>query len=106
MMLDVNLVIELALKSLVVAAAALALLRVTRNRSAAERSWIGHLGLLALVILPVVTWLMPAWNPLPAAAGPVAAPIALPAFTGASSVAGVAATPAVEIGRASCRERV
>ena len=69
-MLDANWLIGLALKSLVVAGIALAVLRLTRQRSAAERSMIGHLGLVALVALPAITWLVPAWNPLPASAAP------------------------------------
>jgi len=82
MMLDANWLIGLALKSLVVAGAALAILRMTRNRSAAERSLVGHLGLLALLLLPVATWLMPAWNPLPATPPPATATIDLPSLAG------------------------
>jgi len=88
MMLDADMLIELALKSLVVAAAALALLRLTGRRSAAERSLIGHLGLLALVVLPAVSWLLPSWNPLPAAAAPTPTTIHLPALTGIGPAAG------------------
>ena len=47
-----HVLVELALKSLLVAALSLLLLRFTRHRSAAERSLIAHLGLLALVLLP------------------------------------------------------
>jgi len=49
----------LALKSLLVAAAALGLLRLTRARSAAERSTIAHLGLVALVALPLGSLALP-----------------------------------------------
>jgi beta-lactamase regulating signal transducer with metallopeptidase domain len=101
-MIDVNWIVGAALKSLVVAGAALALLRLTRNRSAAERSLIGHLGLLALVVLPAITWLMPAWNPLPVAAAPASFPVAVPALTSfghaaaapAASTAAAVAAPA------------
>ena len=51
--------ILLALKSLLVAAAALGLLRLTRARSAAERSTIAHLGLVALVVLPLGSLALP-----------------------------------------------
>jgi beta-lactamase regulating signal transducer with metallopeptidase domain len=58
----------LALKSLLVAAATLGLLRLTRARSAAERSTIAHLGLFALVALPLASLALPALDlPLPAA---------------------------------------
>jgi beta-lactamase regulating signal transducer with metallopeptidase domain len=52
-------VLLLALKSLLVAAATLALLRLTRARSAAERSTIAHLGLFALVALPLASLALP-----------------------------------------------
>jgi beta-lactamase regulating signal transducer with metallopeptidase domain len=57
----------LALKSLLVAAVTLALLRLTRARSAAERSTIAHLGLFALVALPLASLALPTLDlPLPA----------------------------------------
>lgn len=57
----------LALKSLLVAAVTLGLLRLTRTRSAAERSTIAHLGLFALVALPLASLALPALDvPLPA----------------------------------------
>lgn len=59
--------ILLALKSLLVAAVTLGLLRLTRARSAAERSTIAHLGLFALVALPLASLALPALDlPLPA----------------------------------------
>jgi beta-lactamase regulating signal transducer with metallopeptidase domain len=57
----------LALKSLLVAAVTLGLLRLTRKRSAAERSTIAHLGLFALVALPLASLALPTLDlPLPA----------------------------------------
>jgi beta-lactamase regulating signal transducer with metallopeptidase domain len=57
----------LALKSLLVAAVTLGLLRLTRTRSAAERSTVAHLGLFALVALPLASLALPALDlPLPA----------------------------------------
>jgi beta-lactamase regulating signal transducer with metallopeptidase domain len=96
-MLDATLLIEVAAKSVVVAGAALAALRLTGKRSAAERSLIGHLGLLALIALPVATLLMPAWNPLPTstlAAAPVAHIPVLAADTAFSPVASTASATA------------
>jgi len=63
----------LALKSLLVAAAALALLRLTRARSAAERSTIAHLGLFALVVLPFGSLALPSLSlPVPSLVARVA----------------------------------
>ena len=59
------LLIELAWKSSLVAGAALGLLWLARGRSPAERSWIAHIGLVALLLLPPVALLLPDWNPLP-----------------------------------------
>jgi bla regulator protein BlaR1 len=53
-------ILLLALKSLLVAAVTLLLLRLTRHRSAAERSTIAHLGLFALVALPLASLALPA----------------------------------------------
>lgn len=64
----------LALKSLLVAAATLGLLRLTRARSAAERSTIAHLGLFALVALPLASLALPTLNlPMPAPMARIAA---------------------------------
>lgn len=69
----------LMLKSLAIAAGTLLALRVTHARSASERSLIAHLGLAALVVLPLATVALPALNvPLPEAAHTFA-PVALPA---------------------------
>lgn len=58
----------LALKSLLVAAVTLGLLRLTRARSVGERSTIAHLGLFALVALPLASLALPTLSvPLPTA---------------------------------------
>src|SRR5687768_5702134 len=64
-MINAVLLFELAWKSLVVAGAVLGILRLARRRSAAERSWIAHCGLAALVLLIPAAVLAPAWNPVP-----------------------------------------
>ena len=51
--------IAIALKSLIVAGGVLAVLRLAQNRSAADRSLIAHLGLLAVLLLPVGSLLLP-----------------------------------------------
>lgn len=53
-------IIGLAIKSLVVAGLTFVLLRLFRNASAAQRSWLAHAGLGALLLMPVVATLMPA----------------------------------------------
>jgi beta-lactamase regulating signal transducer with metallopeptidase domain len=52
--------VALAAKSLVVAGGTLLLLRLMSKRSAADRSWIAHLGLAALLLLPVASYALPA----------------------------------------------
>ncbi|MGB6185611.1 MAG: M56 family metallopeptidase, partial [Sphingopyxis granuli] len=59
--------LELGLKSLLIAGLTLAILRLVRSRSAAERSLVAHAGLVALLALPVAALLLPQWTPLPAA---------------------------------------
>ena len=51
--------LALALKSLMVAAGVLLVLRLARRRSAADRSLIAHLGLAAMLLLPVGSLLLP-----------------------------------------------
>jgi beta-lactamase regulating signal transducer with metallopeptidase domain len=88
-MLDAALLIEVAAKSVVVAGAALGVLHLTRKRSAAERSLIGHLGLTTLIVLPAASILAPGWNPLPVSAQTAAPALSLPA-TAVSATAGAA----------------
>src|SRR6187549_1107059 len=64
-MITAALLFELAWKSLVVAGAALGVLRLARRRSPAERSWIAHCGLAALLLLIPAVIMAPAWNPVP-----------------------------------------
>lgn len=72
-------IILLALKSLLVAAVTLGLLRLTRQRSAAERSTIAHLGLFALVALPLAGLALPSLSvTAPASVARLAAPAAAP----------------------------
>ena len=94
MMIDTTFLIETAAKSLVVAGAALGALHFTKKRSAAERSFIGHLGLVALVLLPAVSILLPGWNPLPLAATAADTPIHVPLMVHAPAVAAGSALPA------------
>jgi beta-lactamase regulating signal transducer with metallopeptidase domain len=92
----------LALKSLLVAAVTLGLLRLTRTRSAAERSTIAHLGLFALVALPLASLALPTLDlPLPAPMAQIATldpveqtAIPLPARDKAAPIA-AATSPAV-----------
>lgn len=64
-MLTASLLTSLALKSLVLASVTLALVKLARSRTPAERSLIAHLGLLAILLLPAATVMLPEWAPLP-----------------------------------------
>jgi beta-lactamase regulating signal transducer with metallopeptidase domain len=52
-------IVPLAVKSAFVAGGALLLLKLLKNRSAADRSWIAHLALAGLLLLPVATFALP-----------------------------------------------
>jgi beta-lactamase regulating signal transducer with metallopeptidase domain len=54
--------IGIALKSLLIAGLTLGLLELMRRRSAAERSWVAHIGLLALVLLALAPLVLPDWK--------------------------------------------
>ena len=58
----VSVLIGIALKSLVIAGLTLGLLAVMKHRSAAERSWVAHIGLLALVIMALAPLVLPKWS--------------------------------------------
>jgi beta-lactamase regulating signal transducer with metallopeptidase domain len=51
--------IPLAAKSFVLAGGALLLLKILKARSAADRSWIAHLALAGLLLLPIATFALP-----------------------------------------------
>lgn len=54
--------IPLAAKSVLVAGGALLLLELLRNRSATDRSWIAHLALAGLLLLPIATFALPTFD--------------------------------------------
>ena len=57
-----SVLIAIALKSLLIGGVTLGLLYLMRKRSAAERSWVAHVGLLALMIMAFAPLILPAWN--------------------------------------------
>src|SRR6185503_13487776 len=57
-----HVLIEIMLKSVLLAGLTLGLLQLMKSRSAAERSWVAHIGLLALVIMAVAPVVLPTWN--------------------------------------------
>jgi bla regulator protein blaR1 len=61
-MIDPGWFVDIALKSIVVAALALLAAHALRRRSAAERSSVLHGGLLALAVLPLLVALAPRWR--------------------------------------------
>jgi beta-lactamase regulating signal transducer with metallopeptidase domain len=52
----------IALKSLLIAGLTLGLLQLMKSRSAAERSWVAHIGLFALVIMALAPVVLPTWQ--------------------------------------------
>ena len=119
-----HILIAIALKSLLVAGATLGLLALLKRRSAAERSWVAHIGLLALIVIAFAPLVLPRWNvetpalfsapapteiaapspapplvrksPLPDGAAPAAVPakVARPAISPAATAAAIYAVPA------------
>lgn len=57
-----DLLLPIAAKSFLVAGAVLLLLKLAQKRSASDRSWIAHLGLVAILLLPVAAIALPALN--------------------------------------------
>lgn len=57
-----HVLIEIALKSLLIAGLTLGVLAIMKRRSAAERSWVAHIGLLALIIMAFAPLALPSWN--------------------------------------------
>jgi beta-lactamase regulating signal transducer with metallopeptidase domain len=99
MMITTAMLIGLAWKSALIAGLTLGLLRLARTRSAGERSLVAHVGLLALLVLPVASLVLPQWQPLPASWVAEEAPKAAAITdTGASAVdptVAAASVPAV-----------
>ena len=55
-------IIPLAAKSILIAGGALLLLKMLGNRSAADRSWIAHLALAGLLLVPIATFALPTFD--------------------------------------------
>jgi beta-lactamase regulating signal transducer with metallopeptidase domain len=71
-----SVLIAIALKSLLIGGLTLGLLYLMRKRSAAERSWVAHVGLLALMIMAFAPLILPSWNvEAPAVMGQTEAPV-------------------------------
>ena len=86
--------IAIALKSLIVAGATLGLLQLMKRRSSSERSWVAHIGLLALILLAFAPLVLPSWNVEAPAFMDRPQPSALGATPGANPLpSGVAAQP-------------
>src|SRR5689334_3331192 len=82
-----SVLIEIALKSLLVAGLALGLLELMKRRAAAERSWVAHIGLFALVIMAFAPLALPSWNVEAPALFAQAKPIETPATSPADAKA-------------------
>lgn len=57
-----HVLIGIAIKSVLIAGLALGILALMKRRSAAERSWVAHIGLLALVIMAFAPLALPSWD--------------------------------------------
>jgi bla regulator protein blaR1 len=96
--------LPLAVKSLLIAGGTLLLLKLMQKRSSSDRSWVAHLGLLAILLLPLAAVALPALQvvgPDFLAAGTVvseAAPITAPTETVAAPEVAPAATSFPEAG--------
>ncbi len=89
-----SVLIAIAFKSLLIGGLTLVLLYLMRKRSAAERSWIAHVGLLALVIMAFAPLFLPTWNvEAPWMLGREAAPVAVQPVPIDSTVAMAKANP-------------
>jgi len=99
MMITASMLIGLAWKSALIAGLTLALLRLAKMRSAGERSLVAHVGLLALLVLPVASLVLPLWQPLPASwvaeAAPTAAAITDTGGSAVDPAVAAASVPAV-----------
>jgi beta-lactamase regulating signal transducer with metallopeptidase domain len=84
-------IVLLAAKSIVIAGGTLLMLRFMRGRSASDRSWIAHLGLAALVALPLGSLLIP---PLEVS-NPYASVLAQPATASSGAAWIVPGSPAL-----------
>jgi beta-lactamase regulating signal transducer with metallopeptidase domain len=91
-----SVLIGIALKSLLIAGLTLGLLQLIKGRSAAERSWLAHIGLLALVIMALAPLVLPSWNiEAPALFG--SAPVVEAPAAAAAPVPAAAAKPIAPI---------
>ena len=91
-----SVLITIAFKSLVIAGLTLGLLHLMRKRSSAERSWVAHVGLLALVIIAFAPLVLPTLPVETAAVGRIEAPVLSQPATSTPSASPIvtAATPA------------
>jgi len=98
--------LPLVAKSFLIAGVVLLLLRLADKRSASQRSWIAHLGLAAILILPGATMALPAievdgpefLSSAPAEIAPAAPHIAPASPSGAQAAAITGTEPAVAAG--------
>src|SRR3954451_21577689 len=93
-----SVLIGIALKSLLIAGLTLGLLQLMKSRSAAERSWVAHIGLFALVLMAFAPLVLPSWNieaPSVFSAAPDPAPaVQAPASTSVAMSSPTTVTPA------------
>jgi beta-lactamase regulating signal transducer with metallopeptidase domain len=105
-MMASEILLDVAWKSAITLGVTLILLHLLRQRSAAQRAWVAHIGLVATLLLPLAVTLLPRWEvaaaaPVAQIAQPVAefleapAAVDVPALVEDALPAVVVATPAV-----------
>jgi beta-lactamase regulating signal transducer with metallopeptidase domain len=96
-----SILVAIALKSLLIAGLTLGLLTLMKKRSAAERSWVAHIGLLALIIMALAPLVLPRWSveapallgQAPAIEAPAASPDAVASVKALKPQSGTTAVP-------------
>jgi len=105
-----SVLIGIALKSLIISGLALGLLKLMSHRSAAERSWVAHIGLLALVVVAFAPLVLPTWSvetpallaPAPEVEAPAqSAPVPATVSVAKTDVTATATLPAASVAPAA-----
>ena len=80
-----SVLIAIAFKSLLIGGLTLGLLHLMRKRSAAERSWVAHAGLVALMVMALAPLVLPSWK------------VETPAMFGRAEASAAVAAPTAKI---------
>lgn len=92
-----TLVIDVLAQTSVCAGTSLALLWLLPRRSAAERSWIGHVGLVATLLAPLVGMVLPRWYVVPGAPVMASPMVSAQAVVAAPALGTAVPAPAIDL---------